>query len=137
MRTRLRHVEAWWVACGVTLLLSCSPGGTPIQLSEEEFNEYWQQMEVRLAVWVAQENIPMIELPDRAEMYHSLRFSELPPEQVLTCYFRTPDSIVIGADKWLSGCVPHEIGHAVLYKVKHSCWRVYEHNPTEHCTLSR
>ena len=43
-------------------------------------------------------------------------------------------TIMIPADKWDSGCVPHELLHASLYHMRHRCKSLIEHD--DHYSVS-
>ena len=52
------------------------------------------------------------ELPDREVIRSWVRFEEVSATKLDTCTFSLSGLISIGDDKWASGCVPHELGHA-------------------------
>ena len=65
---------------------------------------------------------------DNAASNSRVRFVEVPRENLPTCTFNNNTfEIRVGDDKWDSGCVPHELGHAVLWVLGHPCWDNFEH----------
>lgn len=119
-------------------LLSCSSltrqyeDEYPVEITYEQFTEYYRQFQSRFLLWQEAWGLPTTEelaitIPGEQELYRRLDFYEFPSTANSTCYFREPSKLLIGDDKWESGCVPHEIGHAVLYITNHPCWGEFEH----------
>ena len=54
------------------------------------------------------------QLPPQEEVYDAVTFLEIEASSRFpTCTYRGSEKAIrIGDDKWGSGCVPHEIGHA-------------------------
>ena len=99
----------------------------PVEISNEAYTEYYRQFQSRFLFWETSWRLPIYEIPAVNGLFSQYNFYEFQPTSNSTCYFREPKSIYIGNDKWESGCVPHEIGHAVLYTIGHPCWREFEH----------
>ena len=102
----------------------------PVVVTSEQFSLEFKQFQSRLLSWEKAWGIPDVEklaitIPSSTELHYN--FYEFPSTQNSTCYFRKPKSIYIGHDKWQSGCVAHEIGHAVLFTLGHPCWGEFEH----------
>jgi len=84
-----------------------------VHLTDTEFNEYWRQLERRWPVWYESRCAPSWEpLAGKELVREKLRFFEVPTAFLSTCTYGARKAN-IGDDKWDSGCVPHEIGHAV------------------------
>lgn len=102
-----------------------------VTLNKQEFDEYYRQFYGRFLLWEERLGIPKLVPADTQQVYISVGFFEFSATGNTTCYFKQPDVIQIGSDKWESGCVPHEIGHAALYLAKHPCWGEFEHDKEE------
>lgn len=110
-----------WAMALLLALSGCScrlPGAstpeTRVELSEEVFNEYWRQLERRWPAYFTNLCRPVPVLPESTVIRARVHFLEVPHERLATCTYRKrTNEIRIGDDKWQSGCVPHELGHAV------------------------
>ena len=128
--SRLRK-RPWWKRVlawlGPFVLTACQLPGidtpeTLVVLTEDEFNEYWRQLERR---WPAFYDSNCVEdypsLPDREDARRDFAFVEVDPRFLSTCRYggRTAHGYTsrIGADKWQSGCVPHEMAHSVCHYI--------------------
>lgn len=98
-----------------------------VVVARESFREHWRSVELRIPTWFQSQGMEAPALLPWEEVYAAVRFEEFRALDGSTCYFRPPDLIQIGDDKWASGCVPHEIGHAVLWMMKHPQWCNFEH----------
>ena len=99
-----------------------------IVLSEAEFGVHWQQLERRWPAWFKAIGHAIPTMPAMGDVHRAVRFLEVPHEFLETCTFsRARQEIRIGDDKWKSGCVAHEIGHASLALIGHPCWDDWEH----------
>lgn len=132
MRAATYYVLIWCIFLVIlliyaTLTLGCAPTQTEVQLSGIDRTAYWLQLERRLPAFFYSEGLPLPSLPSSKAFYAKARFFEFMSTDDSTCYFSEPDSIKVGNDKWASGCVPHEMGHMVLYMIGHPCWRNFEH----------
>ncbi len=85
---------------------------TEIVLSDEEFNGHWRELERRWPAWFTCQGLPTPDLPNREAIKLWVLFQEVPHAYITSCTYGNR-LIRIGDDKWDSGCVPHEIGHAV------------------------
>lgn len=101
-----------------------------VELMPEELETYWGELEARNARWWPSIGLPVPELPPAQEVLRRVKFYSFPAVQGdgTSCYFNPGDwSIEIGSDKWASGCVPHELGHAALRVAGHPCKSYWEH----------
>ena len=94
------------------LLSGCLVHGRDVILSPAEFTEYWEQLERRWPLHFGCVGVPVPPLPAKDDIFHWITFEEVPSDQIETCLYGHR-RVRIGADMWDSGCVPHEIGHAV------------------------
>lgn len=127
---RLAAMRTLALGLAIAAMSGCQlPGSstpeTPIELSAEAKAEYWRQFERRVGVWFKGNPPP---LPSADEVFARVHFVEVPHAYLSTCTF-SPGSfqIRIGDDKWQSGCVAHEIGHAALRMIGHPCSSIFEH----------
>ena len=106
-------------------------GPTPnrqVQLSDADASLYWREVQRRVPTWFETGGVEAPALPSSQSVYSRVRFVEIPHEFLETCTFNSKTlEIQIGDDKWNSGCVPHELGHAVLWLLRHPCWGDFEH----------
>ena len=120
-------------ACG------SSPTGASMaastEVDAESFSFYFAEAEKRANLWFCGERVPgksceaMPALPAASDVMGRVRFVEEAPDGQ-TCYYNHDTQIItVPADKWSSGCVPHEILHATLDMIRNSCWRDVEHHP--------
>jgi hypothetical protein len=108
-----------------------------VEVSDEAYSEYYRQFQGRFLLWEEAWGVQHVEIPGVLGVQTQYNFYEFRGSEDSTCYFRRPASIYIGHDKWSSGCVPHEIGHAVLYTIGHPCWREFEHEEEKEKCLNR
>lgn len=117
----------------VVMLVACNflpLEGQDVHLTREEFDAYYEQLEIRWprffsAVCVS----PPSQLPSGEELYNFMSFKEIPDDAHESCYYSVNrNTAVIGAGRWESGCVPHEIGHAACDLLGWDSWcREFEH----------
>ena len=89
---------------------------TPVELTDAQWEGYWSQLERRWPVFFESQCVEVPGLPLMNDVRQVVRFVEVPHEQLETCtYSRKNRKIRIGDDKWESGCVPHELGHAACH----------------------
>ena len=93
---------------------------------------YYKDLERRWVAWFKQQGKAPPEMPSASEVCASVSFEEADSSRLKTCIFVAPDRIIVGDDKWDSGCVPHELGHAALFMLGNECWNEFEH-PGETC----
>ncbi len=109
-------------------MLGCfrsSPLETPIELTDMDWKSYWSQLERRWpACWP--------ELPLMNDVRARVEFFEVPHEQLETCTYGAW-RIRIGDDKWDSGCVPHELGHAACHLLDVQICVDFEHRKGGTC----
>lgn len=109
------------------LTLCCNGPSAPervVAIPEAEFAAYWGSLERRADIWFGYD----IELLPGVEVLAAVTVVEVPHEYIETCAFDSRRrKIRIGDDKWESGCVPHELGHAALFLMGHPCWDGFEH----------
>ena len=104
----------------------------PITVTREEFALYWVELERRWPAFFESQCVVPPPLPPMWEVFNKVTFLEVvADEKFVTCtYTRNGYEIRIGDDKWGSGCVPHEIGHAACHvlgnKFKSVCFN-FEH----------
>lgn len=123
------------------LLSGCgdSPTGasmsTSASVTPDGFDSYFSEAEKRENLWFCGERVPGRTceanpgLPAMADVMNQVRFVEEAPEGQ-TCYYDHDTRIItVPADKWNSGCVPHELLHASLDMIGNGCWRDVEHHP--------
>lgn len=132
------------LALAVSLLSACdasSPTGasatTDVRPDPAVISKYFSEAEKRANLWFCgtptsgRSCDAMPVLPSFSEVMNNVRFVEEAPNGQ-TCYYDgATDIITIPADKWNSGCVPHELLHASLHMIGNHCWRDVEHNPYE------
>ena len=84
-----------------------------VDVSVEDFIEYWTQLIRRWPIYFDSQCLPTPELPSRDDVHSRVRFEEVSSAVLATCTFTKSTWVIkIGDDKWASGCVPHELGHA-------------------------
>lgn len=129
-------MRAWSVA--LVLLVGCNLGPTVprvrVELEPDRLAFYYLEFEKRANLWFCGERVPgracpsMPEIPSLEELEPTIYFEEVAWGE--TCYFKPKTGrIEIPADKWESGCVPHELGHAALHYIDHPCASIFEHPP--------
>ena len=125
------------ISCLALCLFSCDgrKGQYPVEITDEQFDEYYRQFQSRYEIWQRDWGIPIYQIPETIQ--NTFIFYEFQATPGSTCYFDKPNSIQIGNDKWQSGCVPHEIGHAVLYLIGHPCHGEFEHEQEKEKCLKR
>jgi len=112
----------------MTDLLGASTPETKVIVSQEDFTEHWRQLERRWPVFFDSKCVPMVGLPHMAEIRRRVTFIEVPAQYLTTCtYCRSGKEIRIGHDKWTSGCVAHELGHAVCHYLNRDDCVDFEH----------
>lgn len=111
-------------------------GEYPVEISDELFNAELASFRSRFLLWQESWGLPVFQ-KELVGRHGDYMFFEFPITENTTCYFRKPKDIFIGHDKWQSGCVAHEIGHAVLYTLKHPCWGEFEHELEKEKCLAR
>ena len=83
-------------------------------VTRQEFGVYWSQLERRWPAFFLSRCVTPPELPKMDDVFNMVTFIEVEASSHFpTCTYRkSSKEIRIGDDKWASGCVPHEIGHA-------------------------
>ncbi len=101
----------------------------PVRVTWEEFGVYWTQLERRWPVFFEGQCVTSPELPSMNDVFDMVTFIEVEASvDFPTCtYRRGANEIRIGDDKWASGCVPHEIGHAACHMLGISVCIGFEH----------
>lgn len=119
--------------CGHSLTGASTSAGSTV--SSDSFSLYFSEAEKRANLWFCGERVPgrsceaMPSLPAAGDVMGRVRFVEEAPEGQ-TCYYHHDRRVItVPADKWNSGCVPHEILHATLDMIHNGCWRDVEHHP--------
>lgn len=118
---------------------SSSPTGATMSMDTRvdtaTFSTYFTEAEKRANLWFCGNRVSgqscdaMPSLPAASEVMGRIRFVEEAPNGQ-TCYYNgETDVITVPADKWGSGCVPHELLHASLHMIGSHCWRDIEHSP--------
>ncbi len=97
----------------------------------EEFEEFYRQFERRVDAWFEAD----FDVPPAAQEYPFFKWIERGPKSAWggTCTCTHSDvgsTVIVPSDEWNGGCTPHEIGHGVLKRLHHPCWRRYEHSRT-------
>jgi hypothetical protein len=118
-------LTGWFLAVGCELPGSRTPS-TDIELSRAEWDEYWRQLERRWPAFFKAKCVSPPSLPDSEVMRSWVRFQEVPAAYLSTCTYGNR-LIRVGDDKWQSGCVPHEMGHAVCDFIDGTICREFEH----------
>ena len=136
------HSRRFLIALFVSSVVACASVEAPtaptrnVEISAAEAAVYWREVERRVPAWFRTAGVEAPSLPSQEAVYSTVRFVEVPHEYLATCTFNANTlEIRIGDDKWDSGCVPHELGHAALWLATHPCWSKFEHpneNP-RHC----
>jgi hypothetical protein len=54
-----------------------------------------------------------------------VRVDTLTPEK--PCYYRASINTIVYDERWLDGCMAHELGHAALDMADNACYRDFEH----------
>jgi len=113
-------------ACGA--LEGPSTPTREVQLSTADESLYWVEVERRISTWFRNGGVPAPTLLPAETVYTKVHFLEVPHENLETCTFsKSTLDIRVGDDKWDGGCVPHELGHAVLWLLHNPCWDKFEH----------
>ncbi len=88
---------------------------TPVTITRGQFAVYWAELEQRWPVFFESQCVAPPSLPPMDDVFNMVTFIEVTAgEHFPTCSYRKrSNEIRIGDDKWMSGCVAHEIGHAV------------------------
>ena len=116
MGVMLKKWGAPILALGISGCLGSSVPERQITLSDDEWSGYWLQLESRWPVFFSGQCVPAPDLPSMNDVRERVVFLEVPAEWLETCsYRRSSREIRIGDDKWESGCVPHELGHAACH----------------------
>lgn len=137
-RRRPRMAPLFWMVLNALVLLplllwgmGCSTPGGPteeVTVTDEAFAGHWAQLERRSPLWFTSIGVPVPALPPASEVRARVHFVELESSPDTTCYFDPRGwTIKVGADRWASGCVPHELGHAALHLINHPCASYFEH----------
>ena len=101
------------------------PVNYPVYMTDLQWDRYWSQVGPRMNRWF-DGNDP--ELPTMNELRESVLVIEVPVGEINTCDFQAAKMLIrIQADRWESGCVAHEFGHAALWMIDHDCWNEFEH----------
>jgi hypothetical protein len=135
---RRQFIQRVLIALGVGWFVACATVESPtsadrhVEISPADAALFWNEVQRRVPAWFQSGGIAPPRLPSAETVYAKVRFLEVPHELLETCTFDDDTlEIRIGDDKWDSGCVPHELGHAALWLVHHPCWNNFEH-PNEH-----
>lgn len=129
-----------WTLALVALLVGCNLGPTipraRVEVDPERLAAYYHDTEVRANLYFCGERVPgracpaMPELPALEDLMAVVHFEEVAWGP--TCYHKPKShTIEVPADKWQSGCVPHELGHAALHYIDHPCASIFEHPPNQ------
>ncbi len=117
---------------GMVGCLGPSAPETPVELTDMEWKSYWGQLERRWPAFFEGQCVEAPVLPRMNDMKQAVTFVEVPHEQLETCdYSRKHRKIRIGDDKWESGCVPHELGHAACHLLDVQVCVDFEHRGYE------
>ena len=109
-------------------VLGASTPEKDVTVSLEDFTEHWRQLERRWPVFFAAQCVDMEPLPNMLDIRDRVKFVEVPKEYLATCtYRRSNKEIRIGDDKWTSGCVAHELGHAACHYLDRDDCFDFEH----------
>lgn len=136
-----RSIRYYLIALFVSPVVGCTaldatPPTQDVDITADDAALYWREVERRVPGWFENGGVAPPQLPSADAVYSKVKFIEVPHEFLETCTFNGNTlEIRIGDDKWNSGCVPHELGHAVLWLLHHPCWDDFEH-PNEdpkHC----
>lgn len=143
---RLGMVLAIFYQLGCRALLPA----TPIAMEPDEYAEYYRQFDNRSSNWfcgvyvTGEPCAAKWPVPTAEQTFGEFRWVETYPagESNRTCvcsHGSSSSKVKIPADRWDSGCPSHEIGHGVLKRLGHPCWKDYEHiNPApERCKVRR
>lgn len=100
-----------------------------VLVTRTEFSVYWMELERRWPLFFEGQCVIPPELPTPEEVFHAVTFIEVTASSRFpTCTYRPrAQEIRIGDDKWGSGCVPHELGHAVCALLNTEVCRDFEH----------
>lgn len=128
---QLRRFSMAWIVFSVVgcAALDGPTGPTRnVEISAADEALYWREVQRRVPAWFRNGGLEAPSLPSAEAVYSSVTFIEVPHEFLATCTFNGNNlEIRIGDDKWDSGCVPHELGHAALKLLAHPCWNNFEH----------
>ena len=128
------------ILCAITIACGPTIPKEPYEMPFEEFEEFYRQFDARANFWFCGVRRPgkqcdaMPDIPTAEEAYPTFKWIERAPKSVwggtCTCQHSSVSSTVtVPSDEWKGGCTPHEIGHGVLKRLKHECWKGYEHPP--------
>jgi len=128
-----RFIVVLSVSSGITCAaLGPTSPSHRVEITDADAALYWREVQRRVPAWFQGGGVAPPHLPPAEAVYSRVKFIEVPQELLETCTFDGDTlEIRIGDDKWDSGCVPHELGHAALWVLKHPCWSRFEH-PNEH-----
>lgn len=100
-----------------------------VRLTKDQFMLYWVELEKRWPVFFESKCVEPPALPSPLKVFNMVTFIEVEASSRFpTCsYRRSTNEIRIGNDKWRSGCVPHEIGHAVCDLLHSRVCKDFEH----------
>jgi hypothetical protein len=113
----LRLVLVLWLSISCNIVGPSLPG-VPVNVSEENFNEYWTQLTRRWPTFFEGQCLRTPQLPNRDDIrswvsFEEVSAAELAAKQNAACTFtKSKGRIRIGDIYWGSGCVAHELGHA-------------------------
>jgi len=100
-----------------------------IYVTRAEFAVYWVELEQRWPLFFAGQCVTPPKLPPEKDVFNMVTFLEVVAgSRFPTCTYRlSSNEIRIGSDKWGSGCVAHEIGHAACDLLGIGICRDFEH----------
>ena len=99
---------------------------TPVELTDAQWGDYWSQLEHRWPAFFERMCVDTPALPSMNDVRERVQFFEVPNEWLETCTY-SRYNIRIGDDKWYSGCVPHELGHAACHLIEGATCLEFEH----------
>ena len=101
----------------------------PVVVTREAFSVYWAELEQRWPRFFEQQCVFPPMLPAEAAIFNMVSFIEVEAsDRFPTCTYRSrSNEIRIGDDKWGSGCVAHELGHAACDYLQSSRCKDFEH----------
>ena len=101
----------------------------PVVVTRTEFGVYWAELERRWPEFFHKQCVTPPALPSMDDVFDMVTFLEVETNSHFpTCTYRlSSNEIRIGSDKWGSGCVAHEIGHAACDLLGLEVCRDFEH----------
>ena len=98
-----------------------TPTGTRVH--HLNLTPWWAKAQVRLDKWLRQHpGCPQNYVDPMPHVQVNLR-----PDWDGTCFYRPSENLIVYQERYLDGCMAHELGHAALEIAGNRCWGKFEH----------